>query len=168
MLVFDYCIAYFAKSQKPNTWECTGVLTIVVAVACCAIFSPSCTNGAETSRPLADCEVTPSAGKGSNKQTTTANFSVNHMIDRSQALDYSLVGHCHNRTSYQLAPRLHGDVGVLKERVGGEHGVVRLDDSGGDLRRRINGEPELGFAAVDDGEALEEEGSGRRQQCSRP
>ena len=61
-----------------------------------------------------------------------------------------------------------GDVGVLEERVGGEHGVVRLDDSGGDLRRRINGEPELGFAVVDDGEALEEEGSGRRQQRSRP
>jgi len=50
-----------------------------------------------------------------------------------------------------------GDVGVLEERVGREHGVVRLDDSGGDLRRRVDGESELGLAAVVDREALEEE-----------
>merc|ERR1719224_234846 len=52
-----------------------------------------------------------------------------------------------------------GDVSVLEEGVGGEHGVVRLNDSGGDLRGRVDGEAELGLAAVVDGEALEEEGA---------
>jgi len=46
---------------------------------------------------------------------------------------------------------------VLEERVRGEHAVVRLDDGGGDLRRRVDGEAELGLAAVVDGEALEQE-----------
>merc|ERR1719201_1607551 len=52
-----------------------------------------------------------------------------------------------------------GDVSVLEERVRGEHGIVRLNDSGGDLRGRVDGEAELGLAAVVDGEALEEEGA---------
>ena len=38
-----------------------------------------------------------------------------------------------------------------------EHAVVRLDDGGRDLRRRVDGEGELGLAAVVDREALEEE-----------
>jgi hypothetical protein len=41
-----------------------------------------------------------------------------------------------------------GDVGVLEEGVGGQDGVVRLDESGGHLRRRVDGESELGLAAV--------------------
>merc|ERR1719443_962162 len=52
-----------------------------------------------------------------------------------------------------------GDIGVLEERVGGEDGVVRLNNSGGDLRGRIDGETELGFLTVIDGKSLEEEGS---------
>merc|ERR1719502_2591024 len=52
-----------------------------------------------------------------------------------------------------------GDVGVLEERVGGEHGVVGLNDSSGDLGGGVDGEAELGLAAVVDGEALEEEGA---------
>ena len=48
-------------------------------------------------------------------------------------------------------------VGVLKERVGREHAVVRLDDRGRDLGRRVDGERELRLAAVVDREALEEE-----------
>ena len=48
-------------------------------------------------------------------------------------------------------------VGVLEERVRREHAVVRLDDRGRDLRRRVDGEGELGLAAVVDREALEEE-----------
>jgi len=52
-----------------------------------------------------------------------------------------------------------GDVGVLKEGVGREHGVVGLDDGGGDLGRRVDGEAELGLLAVVDGESLEEEGT---------
>merc|ERR1711990_416629 len=50
-----------------------------------------------------------------------------------------------------------GDVGVLEERVGGEDGVVGLNDGGGDLGGGVDGETELGFLAVVDGESLEEE-----------
>merc|ERR1711903_422804 len=39
----------------------------------------------------------------------------------------------------------NGDIGVLKEGVSGEDGVVRLNDSGGDLGRGVDGESELGF-----------------------
>ena len=52
-----------------------------------------------------------------------------------------------------------GDIGVLKEGVSGEDGVVRLNDGGGDLRRGVDGESELGFLTVIDGESLEEERS---------
>jgi hypothetical protein len=52
-----------------------------------------------------------------------------------------------------------GDIGVLKEGVSGEDGVVRLDDGGGDLGRRVDGETELGLLSVIDGESLEEERS---------
>merc|ERR1719198_288885 len=48
-------------------------------------------------------------------------------------------------------------VRVLEERVRREHRVVGLDDGVGDLRRRVDGEAELGLAAVVDGEALEEQ-----------
>ena len=50
------------------------------------------------------------------------------------------------------------DVGVLEQRVRRQHRVVRLDDGGRDLRRRVDGEPELGLLAVVDREALEEQG----------
>lgn len=46
---------------------------------------------------------------------------------------------------------------MLEERVGGEDGVVRLNDGGGDLGGGVNGEAELGLLAVVDGESLEEE-----------
>ena len=52
-----------------------------------------------------------------------------------------------------------GDIGVLKEGVSGEDGVVRLNDSGGDLGRRVDGESKLGFLTVIDGKSLEEERS---------
>jgi len=52
-----------------------------------------------------------------------------------------------------------GDVGVLKEGVGGEDGVVGLDNGGGDLGGGVDGESELGLLTVIDGESLEEEGS---------
>ena len=48
---------------------------------------------------------------------------------------------------------------MLEEGVGGEHGVVGLNDGSGDLGRRIDGETELGLLAVVDGESLEEEGT---------
>ena len=53
----------------------------------------------------------------------------------------------------------NGNIGVLKEGVGGEHGVVRLDDGGGDLGRGVHGETELGLLTVINGESLEEEGT---------
>ena len=52
-----------------------------------------------------------------------------------------------------------GDVGVLEEGVGGEDGVVGLDDGGGDLGRGVDGVAQFGLLAVVDGEALEEEGA---------
>ena len=52
-----------------------------------------------------------------------------------------------------------GDIGVLKEGVGGEHGVVWLNNGGGNLRGWEDGESELGFLTVIDGESLEEERS---------
>merc|ERR1712054_363615 len=44
-----------------------------------------------------------------------------------------------------------GDIGVLKKRVGGEDGVVWLNNGGGDLWGWADGETELGFLTVVDG-----------------
>jgi hypothetical protein len=52
-----------------------------------------------------------------------------------------------------------GYISVLEKRVGGEHRVVRLDDGGGDLRGRVNGESQLGFLSVVHRQALEKERS---------
>ena len=56
-----------------------------------------------------------------------------------------------------LVVEAEGAVGVLEEGVGGEDGVVGLDDGRGDLRGWADGEAELGLAAVVHREALEEE-----------
>merc|ERR1712054_33379 len=56
-----------------------------------------------------------------------------------------------------LVVKHDSDIGVLQERVGGEHGVVRLDNRGGHLRRRVGAESELGLLAVVHGQALQEE-----------
>ena len=48
-------------------------------------------------------------------------------------------------------------VGVLEGGMGGEDGVVGLDDSGGDLWGGVDGEFELGLLAVVDGESLHKE-----------
>merc|ERR1719273_1367990 len=55
-----------------------------------------------------------------------------------------------------------GDIGVLKEGVGGEHRVVWLDDSGGDLWGWVDSESELGLLSVVNRESLKEEGSKTR------
>jgi len=52
-----------------------------------------------------------------------------------------------------------GDVSMLEERVGGQDGVVWLNNSGGDLWGWVDGETELGLLTVIDGESLEEERS---------
>ncbi len=53
----------------------------------------------------------------------------------------------------------NGDIGVLKEGVSGEHGVVWLDNSGGDLWGWVDGESKLGLLTVINGKSLEEKGS---------
>ena len=56
-----------------------------------------------------------------------------------------------------LVVQHHSDIGVFQQRVSGEDGVVRLNDSSGDLGRRIDGEAHLGFLAVVHGESLQQE-----------
>jgi len=51
------------------------------------------------------------------------------------------------------------DISVLKERVGGQNGVVWLNNGSGHLRGWVHGETELGLLTVVDGESLEKEGS---------
>merc|ERR1711959_506822 len=58
-----------------------------------------------------------------------------------------------------LVVKHDGDVSVLEEGVGGEHGVVWLDDGGGHLRGWVGAESELGLLAVVHGETLKEEGA---------
>lgn len=50
-----------------------------------------------------------------------------------------------------------GDISVFQEGVSGKNGVVRFDDSGGNLGRRVNGETQLGLLTVIDGESFQEE-----------
>jgi hypothetical protein len=52
-----------------------------------------------------------------------------------------------------------GNIGVLEEGVGGEDGVVWLNNGGGDLWGWVDGETELGFLTVINGKSLEEEGT---------
>jgi len=52
-----------------------------------------------------------------------------------------------------------GDISVLEQGVGGQNGVVWLNNGGGDLRGWVDGETELGLLAVVDGKSLEEQGT---------
>ena len=52
-----------------------------------------------------------------------------------------------------------GAVGVLKGGVGGEDGVVGLDNGGGDLGGRVDAELELALLAVVDGQTLHQQGT---------
>jgi len=60
----------------------------------------------------------------------------------------------------------NGNIGVLKKRVSGENGVVRLNNSGGDLGRGVDGESELGFLSVIDGKSFKKERSESRSSSS--
>jgi hypothetical protein len=55
---------------------------------------------------------------------------------------------------------------VLKQGVGGEHRVVGLNDSGGDLGRGVDAEIQLGFLSVVDGKTLKEERSETRTRTT--
>jgi len=50
--------------------------------------------------------------------------------------------------------------------MGREHGVVRLNDSRGDLRAGVDAEVELGLLAVVDGQTLEQEGAKARARAT--
>jgi len=52
-----------------------------------------------------------------------------------------------------------GNIGVLQQRVGGQHGVVGLNNGGGDLGGRVDGETQLGLLSVVDGKTLQKKGS---------
>ena len=47
-----------------------------------------------------------------------------------------------------LVIKHNGNIGVLEEGVGGEHGVVWLNDGGGNLRRWVDGETKLGLCLL--------------------
>jgi len=49
------------------------------------------------------------------------------------------------------------NIGMFKEGVSGQDGVVGFNDGSGDLGRRIDGETELGLLTVIDGKSFEEE-----------
>jgi len=55
---------------------------------------------------------------------------------------------------------------MFQKGMGGQHGVVRLDDGGRDLRGGINTEVQLGFLAIVDGESFQEERSKSRSSSS--
>ena len=52
-----------------------------------------------------------------------------------------------------------GHILMFQEGVGGQDGVVRLNDGGGDLGRGVDGETQLGFLAVINGKSFQEEGA---------
>jgi hypothetical protein len=53
----------------------------------------------------------------------------------------------------------NSNIGMLEEGMGGQDGVVWLDNGGGDLWGWVDGETKLGLLTVIDGESLEKEGS---------
>ena len=58
------------------------------------------------------------------------------------------------------------NIGVLEEGVGGEDGVVWLNNCGGDLWGWVDGETKLGFLTVIDGKSFKKEGSETRSSSS--
>lgn len=60
---------------------------------------------------------------------------------------------------HSLVVEHDGNVSVLEEGVGREDGVVGLNDGSGDLRGGVDGETQLGFLAVVNGESFQKERS---------
>jgi hypothetical protein len=60
----------------------------------------------------------------------------------------------------------NSNISVLQKRVSGKHGVVWLNNGGGDLWGWVDGETELGFLTVINGKSLEEKGSKTRTGSS--
>ncbi len=63
---------------------------------------------------------------------------------------------------HSLIVKHDSHIGMLQERVGGEHRVVGLHDSGGHLGRGVDSKAQLGLFAIVDRQALQEEGSQTR------
>ena len=83
---------------------------------------------------------------GDDSVQVSVGWSLNVEVSSADVVDGLVVDH-------------DGNIGVLEEGVGGEHGVVWLNNGGGDLRGWEDGESELGFLTVVHGESLEEERS---------
>lgn len=50
-----------------------------------------------------------------------------------------------------------GNISVLQQGVGGQHAVVGLNDGGGNLRRGLDGEAELGLFSVVNAQSFQKE-----------
>jgi len=72
-------------------------------------------------------------------------WSLNVQVTTADVVDGLIVDH-------------EGTVGVLQGGMGGQDGVVGLDNSGGDLGCGVDGEFKLGFLSVIDGETLHQQG----------
>ena len=92
-----------------------------------------------------DVQGTIESEGGSERGDNLSNESVQVGVGGSLDVEVSSADVVHG-----LVVEHDGDVGVLEEGVGGEHGVVWLNDGSGDLGRRIDGETELGLLAVVD------------------
>jgi len=90
---------------------------------------------------------------GDESVEVSVGWSLNVQVSSADIVDSLVIEH-------------DGDISVLEEGVGGEDGVVWLNNGGGDLWGWVDGESELGLLSVIDGESLEEEGSESRSGTS--
>jgi len=65
-----------------------------------------------------------------------------------------------------LVVKHNGNISMLEKRVGGEHRVVWLNNSSGNLRGWVDSEAKLGFLTVVNGKSLKEKGSESRSSSS--
>merc|ERR1712151_614129 len=85
-------------------------------------------------------------GLGDQSVQVSVGGSLNVQLSSADIVDGFVVQH-------------NGDIGVLQKRVGGQDGVVGLNNGGGDLRGWVDGETELGFFAVIDGKSFQQKGT---------
>mmetsp|Transcript_25987 Transcript_25987/g.41153 ORF Transcript_25987/g.41153 Transcript_25987/m.41153 type:complete len:245 (+) Transcript_25987:382-1116(+) len=93
----------------------------------------------------------------------------NHLRDETVEVGVRRPGHIQRATADivdGLIVENNSDVGVLEKRVCRQDAVVRLDNSGGDLGRRVDVEPELGLLAIVNGKTLKQERSKTRPGSS--
>jgi len=83
---------------------------------------------------------------GDESVEVSVGWSLNVQVSSADIVDSLVIEH-------------DGDISVLEEGVGGEDGVVWLNNGGGDLWGWVDGESELGLLSVINRESLEEERS---------